>query len=212
MTFSWHKGTSTPRTVSGRWTSGVTLGAGRLAEMFGASQVDTDKFLRTLGWERVAQQELDQIDPDTLAILQAYTDGVNAYLADHKGTSLSVEYGILKLLSPSYQPAPWSPINTLTWAKAMAWDLGGNMDGEIERAQLLEDSVASPDQSTLPPISRRSPHHRQGLWFGQRPGAGSSVQRHPPIRTGAGCAFWAGYPPQHACSAAASRESDQITG
>jgi penicillin amidase len=114
------------------------VGAGRLAEMFGASQVDTDKFIRTMGWERVAQQELEQMDPDTLTILQAYADGVNAYLADHTGTALSVEYGILKLLSPSYQPAPWAPINTLTWAKAMAWDLGGNMDGEIERAQLLK--------------------------------------------------------------------------
>ncbi len=127
------------------------VGAGRLAEMFGASQLDTDKFLRTLGWERVAQQELDQIDPDTLAILQAYADGVNAYLADHQGASLSVEYAVLKFLSPSYQPAPWSPINTLTWAKAMAWDLGGNMDGEIERAQLLKSLTPAQLNQLYPP-------------------------------------------------------------
>jgi len=127
------------------------VGAGRLAEMFGASEIDTDKFLRTLGWERVAQQEVDQIDPDTLAILQAYADGVNAYLADHAGTALSVEYGILKLLSPSYQPAPWAPINTLTWAKAMAWDLGGNMDGEIERAQLLKTLSPAQLNQLYPP-------------------------------------------------------------
>jgi len=30
------------------------IGAGRLAEMFGEGQVDTDLFLRTLGWARVA--------------------------------------------------------------------------------------------------------------------------------------------------------------
>ena len=28
--------------------------AGRLSEMFGASQVTTDSFLRTLGWQRIA--------------------------------------------------------------------------------------------------------------------------------------------------------------
>lgn len=120
------------------------VGAGRLAEMFGESQVDTDTFLRTLGWERVAEQELAQADADTLAILQAYTDGVNAYLADHTGTALSLEYGILKLLSPSYQPAPWNPVNTLTWAKAMAWDLSDNLDGEIEHALLLK--TLTPEQ------------------------------------------------------------------
>ncbi len=30
----------------------------RLSEMFGDSQLDTDRFLRTLGWARVAQQEV----------------------------------------------------------------------------------------------------------------------------------------------------------
>jgi penicillin amidase len=133
------------------------VGAGRLAEMFGASQLDTDRFLRTLGWERVSRQELDQLDPDTLAILQAYADGVNAYLKDHQGTALSVEYGILKLLSPSYQPAPWSPINTLTWAKAMAWDLGGNMDGEIERAQLLKTLTPAQVNQLYPPYPADHP-------------------------------------------------------
>ena len=38
------------------------IGSGRLSEMFGDSQVDTDKFLRTLGWARVAQKELDTLD------------------------------------------------------------------------------------------------------------------------------------------------------
>ena len=31
--------------------------AGRLAELFGPSQVETDAYLRTLGWRRVAEQE-----------------------------------------------------------------------------------------------------------------------------------------------------------
>ena len=114
------------------------LGAGRLSEMFGEAQIDTDLFLRTLGWERVAQQELEQVDATTGAILDAYAAGVNAYLADHQGSGLSLEYAVLALLNPDYAPEPWSPLNSLTWAKVMAWDLGGNMDSEIEKAILLQ--------------------------------------------------------------------------
>ncbi len=33
------------------------VGSGRLSEMFGKGQVDTDSFLRTLGWKQVAEQE-----------------------------------------------------------------------------------------------------------------------------------------------------------
>jgi penicillin amidase len=120
------------------------IGAGRLSEMFGESQLETDQFLRTMGWARVVQQELAQIDPDSLAILNAYADGINAYLADRQGSALSLEYAVLKLLNRGYKPEPWTPLNTLTWAKAMAWDLRGNMDEEVARAILLK--TLSPQQ------------------------------------------------------------------
>src|SRR5450759_2477654 len=78
-------------------------GSGRLSEMFGKSQVDTDAFLRTLGWRQIAEQEYVDLDPESKSILFAYADGVNAYLKDHSGTQLSLEYGILQLLTPSYK-------------------------------------------------------------------------------------------------------------
>ncbi len=114
------------------------IGSGRLSEMFGKSQVETDAFLRTLGWEQAAAEEWAQASPTLRLALQAYTDGVNAYLAEHKGSALSLEYAVLKLLAPDYTPEPWRPTDTLTWAHVMAWNLGGNMDLEIERALLLK--------------------------------------------------------------------------
>lgn len=113
------------------------IGSGRLSEMFGESQLETDIFLRTLGWARVVEEELETIDPDTLSMLQAYADGVNAYLAQNKGGAISLEYAILGLLTPDYVPEPWVPLHSLTWAKVMAWDLGANMDDEIRNAVLL---------------------------------------------------------------------------
>ena len=38
------------------------IGAGRLAEILGESALDSDRFIRTLGWHRTAAQELGQTD------------------------------------------------------------------------------------------------------------------------------------------------------
>ena len=50
--------------------------------MFGESQVETDQFVRTLGWRRVAEKEVSLLSVQTQDALQAFADGVNAYLAD----------------------------------------------------------------------------------------------------------------------------------
>ncbi len=133
------------------------IGSGTLSEMFGKGQVSTDAFLRTLGWAETAQQEYQQLSPDSKAILDAYTDGVNAYLKDHSGTALSLEYAILKLLSPDYKITPWTAVNSLTWGKAMAWDLRGNMDQEIERAVLLKTLTPQQVDELLPPYPADNP-------------------------------------------------------
>jgi penicillin amidase len=118
------------------------IGSGTLSEMFGKGQVETDTFLRTLGWQQIAEQEYAALPPEAKAVLDSYSDGVNAYLKDHDTTALSLEYAILGLLSPDYKIEPWRSINSLTWGKAMAWDLRGNMDEEIERAILLKTLTA----------------------------------------------------------------------
>ncbi|MDO8753005.1 MAG: penicillin acylase family protein, partial [Anaerolineales bacterium] len=119
------------------------IGAGRVAEMFN-SQVDTDMFLRTLGWTEVTEKEWDALDPEYKAMLQSYTDGVNAYLKDHNKETLSLEYEVLGLLNADYKIEPWTPSNTLTWGKMLAYDLRGNIDEEIKRAILLK--TLTPEQ------------------------------------------------------------------
>jgi len=132
-------------------------GAGRLSELLGENTLDVDRFIRTLGWERVARQELGLLDTDSLAILEAYSQGVNAYLRDHRGTALSMEYFFLPLLNRGYEPEPWQPLHTLTWAKAMAWDLRGNMDSEIDRAMLLKSLPPEQVDQLFPPYPAEHP-------------------------------------------------------
>jgi penicillin amidase len=79
-------------------------GSGRLSELLGANTLETDKFLRTLGWERVAKDEINQINSAMQSILEAYSAGVNAYLADHHGSDISLEYAFLPLINPDYEP------------------------------------------------------------------------------------------------------------
>jgi penicillin G amidase len=112
------------------------IGAGRLSEMFGDSQVETDLFLRSLDFTGLAGQELEMLDPGQRAILEAYADGVNAYVESRTQTQISLEYAILPLQASGYEIEPWTPINTLTWAKVMSWDLSWNMLQEIDRAVL----------------------------------------------------------------------------
>lgn len=113
--------------------------SGRLSELFGESQLGTDKFLRTLGWHRIAQEEVDALDATERAYYDAYADGVNAYLADHQGADASLEYAILGLQNSAYEIEPWTPADSVAWLKAMAWDLRTNIEDETERALIAGD-------------------------------------------------------------------------
>ncbi|MEU6013812.1 penicillin acylase family protein [Streptomyces sp. NPDC047515] len=125
--------------------------AGRLSEMFGSGQVDTDSFLRTLGWRKVAQEEYDNVlSADTKKNLQAYADGVNAYLKGRDGKDISVEYAALGLTN-DYKPAEWTPVDSVAWLKAMAWDLRGNMQDEIDRSLMTSRLDAKKIEDLYPP-------------------------------------------------------------
>ncbi|HEX3205556.1 MAG TPA: penicillin acylase family protein, partial [Propionibacteriaceae bacterium] len=140
------------------------LAAGQLSELFGPSQVETDIYVRTLGWRRVAEQELALLAPSTRRYLDAYAAGVNAYLADWTAADLSLEYSLLRLQGLRYTPARWTAVDSLAWLKVMAWDLGSNFTHEGERAiisgRLGAGRAASlypryPLEDDLTPIVRR---------------------------------------------------------
>jgi len=134
------------------------IGSGRLSEMFGESQVETDMFLRTLGWRQTAEQEYAMLGPESKAILDDYVEGVNAYIQSREPIELSLEYLILTgVLNPDYEIEPWTPVQSLTWGKGMAWDLAGNMDNEIERAILLKTLTPEQVDELFPPYPQDHP-------------------------------------------------------
>ncbi|MER6559955.1 penicillin acylase family protein [Streptomyces sp. NPDC001027] len=140
--------------------------SGRLSEMFGKSQVDNDEFLRTLGWDRIAKTEYDsKLSDSTKKYLQAYAKGVNAYLQGKDGADISLEYAALGFTN-DYKPAEWTPVDSVSWLKAMAWDLRGNMQDEIDRA-LMTSRLGGQQIAELYPEYRPSGSNQPIVQEGQ---------------------------------------------
>ena len=133
--------------------------SGRLSELFGESTVETDAFIRTLGWRRVAEREVALLDPDTRDAFTAYADGVNAYLEQTSTRELAFEYTVLRATGLSYEPEPWTVPDSLAWLKAMAWDLRGNMADEVDRVLALSMNGPRQVAELYPPYdaARRLP-------------------------------------------------------
>ncbi|MEU2622519.1 penicillin acylase family protein [Streptomyces sp. NPDC007157] len=140
--------------------------SGRLSEMFGKGQVKDDEFLRTLGWDRVAKEEYDtKLSDSTKKYLQAYSKGVNAYLAGKDGKDISLEYAALGFIN-DYKPEQWTPVDSVSWLKAMAWDLRGNMKDEIDRALMTSRLGPQQIKDLYPeyPYSRNNPIVQEGQY------------------------------------------------
>ncbi|MCB0012544.1 MAG: penicillin acylase family protein [Anaerolineales bacterium] len=129
------------------------IGQGRISEIAGEATINSDKFIRTMGWPRMAQDSLDYLtetEPEFIELLEAYSAGVNAYIADNEG-ALSVNQTVLGLVNEPWEIEPWTPLNTIAWGVVMSDDLSGNWDEELDRARLIRE-LGQADVETLLPL------------------------------------------------------------
>ena len=108
------------------------LASGRLSEILGSETLSIDRYIRTLGIKRAAENQFDRYPISAKRLLQAYADGVNAANAQ-LGWALPVEY----FLTGS-KPGHWSPTDSVAWMLMMAYDLGGNWNQELQRLELSQ--------------------------------------------------------------------------
>ena len=87
--------------------------SGRLAEVFGASQLATDRRLRQLGLRETAEAWYANLGAESRRALEAYASGINAWF-DARGKDLPPHY---KLLGTT--PEPWTPVDSLGVALLM---------------------------------------------------------------------------------------------
>ncbi len=100
------------------------IAQGRLAETFGAGPqnqvVESDRYLRTLNLYQLAMTEWTSVDPRSKLELQAYADGVNAFLTTHQNR-LPLEFTLLGV-----SMEPWQPVDSLAYGRVLALSLVGN--------------------------------------------------------------------------------------
>jgi penicillin amidase len=95
--------------------------SGTLAELLGPGALGSDVQLRTIGLRRAAQRSLAVLSHRARAALEAYAEGVNAFVAAH---ALPPEYGVLELTHFE----PWTPLDSLVIAKLIAFGLSFDLD------------------------------------------------------------------------------------
>ncbi|HVW68501.1 MAG TPA: penicillin acylase family protein [Steroidobacteraceae bacterium] len=108
-------------------------GQGRLAEILGPSAVERDAQARRLRYRGDLKAEYASYAPDTLEILRAFTDGINAYIKALQapgGRGLPLEFQIA-----GFAPEPWQPTDCLN--RLAAYSMMNNASGELLHAQLV---------------------------------------------------------------------------
>ncbi|MBL4675615.1 MAG: penicillin acylase family protein [Mucilaginibacter sp.] len=96
--------------------------AGRLSEVVGPKALELDRYHRRMGMTYGAEHTLAGImkDPVLSKVIQAYSDGVNAYIKRLKPGGYPLEFKLL-----GYKPEEWKPINSAYLLKLMSETLAG---------------------------------------------------------------------------------------
>ena len=148
------------------------IGAGRLSEILGPRLVETDRFLRTIGFRRAAESAWRSLAPPARRLVEAYVCGINGYLAS--SSARPIEFRILRSTAATFEP-----VDSLVWAKLMAWDLGGNARNEIRRARFVAAVGEKRAAELLPPVPETPTILLDSEWR-PAPRSASRASRLPP--------------------------------
>lgn len=134
---------------------GRSLVQGRLSELFGEVALGADRHFRTIRLRESAERILDASGPETMPMLEAYAEGVNAWL-DERGDDLPPEF-----LALGGEVEPWRPVDSVSFVLLMGQDLSFWNDRPEEArfqwlrafgADRLRDLLGEPDLHLPPEI------------------------------------------------------------
>ncbi len=117
------------------------LSTGRLSELIGDSYLEIDEFIRRNLYTTDELQDMydalddrfGEVGAQTQSLLEAFTDGINAYVQEANESGMPVEY-----YNQGEQLLPWSVLDTVAIAVYQGRDLGGNGGNEVQRAAFLK--------------------------------------------------------------------------
>ena len=115
--------------------------AGTLTELVGPAALGADRETRALGLPRAVERQLRAMDTTSAAwrAVEAYGDGINAYIDGMRAADLPLEYRLLDA-----RPARWKPVNTLYLLARMGLTLAYDPEEmrRLRAAALVGDRAA----------------------------------------------------------------------
>jgi len=116
--------------------------SGDLAEVLGPQELSGDVQNRTFGLRRAAERSLAALGDRELAVLEAYAEGVNAWIEQAEAAGeLPPEYAELELTTVRR----WTPVDTLAIGKAIAASLSLDIDGMPEGLEAYQAVLGDED-------------------------------------------------------------------
>ena len=112
----------------------LLVAAGRVSEVIGKKAIDFDREKRRIGLTYGARRMLESVSKNSksLAALQAYTNGVNAYIEQLDYADYPIEYKLL-----DYAPEPWENLKSCLFSKLMENDLS-RYEADLENTNALK--------------------------------------------------------------------------
>src|SRR5258708_11721623 len=101
------------------------VGNGNLSALLGADTLGIDRFMRTIGLRSTAERDWRNIKGEERETMEAFCDGVNAYMDSHRGR-FSLEFKLFNV-----NPARWTPQDILVTVGLMSWILSENASFEL---------------------------------------------------------------------------------
>ncbi len=96
---------------------------GRLSEILGKDQLETDLLMRSLRIQEKSEKILESASPEVVSALEAFAEGFNYFI---ERNPLPPEFRVL-----GYHPEYWKPVHSINLIGYMAWDLSSGWDTEI---------------------------------------------------------------------------------
>lgn len=132
--------------------------AGRLSEVLGERTLTTDILMRTFDLRGHAERSLAKLPEEARRQLEAYAQGVNAYL--ERRTGLFEPRYPIEFLLLRYDPEPWTAVDCMAVVKLMALNLSTNIGAETLRLAFASQGLTPaeindlmpPDPEVAPPL------------------------------------------------------------
>jgi len=119
---------------------------GRLSEILGKEQKNTDLLMRALRMQEKSETILAKAEPEITRALEAFADGMNQYIENYP---LPPEFKIL-----GYKPEPWKPVHSINLIGYMSWDLTSGWGIESLLSQLKNELSSEQIQYLIPDMKK----------------------------------------------------------